>query len=149
MNLGLTDKADPGLQNSVLHSLIITNVARRRVSRYAARGNHVSAYTPSWIFKFGSAFPRGTLWVRVRRTCISAIAVVPAKQSLSMVSLRIKRADLRIAYQANAPNAAAAFAAEHTCPKHTRSLKNTASATNPANQNSIVRTSTPRMANLW
>ena len=52
------------------------------------------------------------------------------------------------AYHSNAAKTAAAFAAEHTCPKHTRSLKKTASAMKPANQKSIVSISTPRIANL-
>lgn len=52
-------------------------------------------------------------------------------------------------YHSNAPNTVAAFAAEHTLPKHTRPVRKTASAMKPANQKSVVTDSAARMANLW
>jgi hypothetical protein len=51
-------------------------------------------------------------------------------------------------YHSKAANPTAALATLHTFPKQTRLDKNTASATNPPNQNVMVRASTPRMANL-
>jgi len=75
---------------------------------------------------------------------------VMANSSLLTIStVRSPMIAMTETHQVNAPNTVAAFAAEHTCPKHTRSLKNTASAMNPANQKSMHRNSTPRMANLW
>lgn len=52
-------------------------------------------------------------------------------------------------YQAKAPNAAAAFAALQTCPKHTRLPSQTARARKPASQKTIVKPSTPVMTAAW
>lgn len=53
-------------------------------------------------------------------------------------------------HHSKAPNTHAALSAWHTFPPQTNSrLRKTASAMKPANQNSIVRASTARMANLW
>lgn len=82
------------------------------------------------------------------------MAVVPAKRALRVANVSYScgmkpGGTVSATHHAKAPNTVAAFAAEQTCPKHTRSLKNTASAMKPANQKSMVNVSTPRIANLW
>jgi hypothetical protein len=54
-----------------------------------------------------------------------------------------------VTYQAKAPNAVAAFAALHTCPKHTLLPSQIARARKPANQKTIVNPSTPAMTPAW
>lgn len=67
---------------------------------------------------------------------------VEAHKSATRVRIRLRSC---VTYHAKAPNAAAAFAALHTCPKHTLLPSQTARARKPANQNTIVKPSTPVM----
>lgn len=108
-------------------------------------------HTPSCMFNLGSALSSSTgPRFRVRRTCITAMPVVTENSTLR----KCKQVEYQAiaptpgTYHSKAPNTAAAFAAEHTCPKHTRSLRKTANAMKPANQKIVVKPSTPSMTNL-
>ncbi|KAI7091978.1 hypothetical protein KC356_g177 [Hortaea werneckii] len=79
-----------------------------------------------------------------------AIVVVAAKRALegSQQTAPALHENIYCTHHSIAPKTAAALAAEQTCPKHTRSLRKTASAMKPANQKSIVRHSAARIANF-
>lgn len=99
----------------------------------------------------GPPFPTSVFSSLARKTCIIAIVDVATKVTLYEPHQHHRHTSLDspTTYHSKAANTAPAFAAEHTCPKHTRSPKNTASARNPANQKTIVTASTPSSANLW